>query len=276
MDASLTLSLLLGGLIGLSLGLFGGGGSILAVPVLVYVSRVAPAAAVPMSLAIVGATSLTASLAHWRNGRVRGRVALAFGGAGVAAAFVGARFTHLVSGHLLMMLFAALMTVAGGWMLLGRRLLGVRPARPQARWLPAVLAGAAVGAITGFLGVGGGFLVVPALIAFAGLDMREAVGTSLLVIAINSSAGLLGHLGDGHLDLGLIAALTGVAVAGAFAGERIARHLSVARLRQGFALFVITVGLAIATRTATSWRSPSARSPAHSSAVSVSPGVAAS
>lgn len=276
MDANLTLSLLLGGVTGCSLGLFGGGGSILAVPVLVYVTRVAPAAAVPMSLAIVGATSLTASLAHWRSGRVRGRVALAFGGAGVAAAFVGARFTHLVSGRLLMLLFAALMTLAGAWMLLGRRLVGATQARPQARWLHAVLAGAGVGAVTGFLGVGGGFLVVPALIAFAGLDMRTAVGTSLLVIAINSAAGFLGHLGDGHLDLGLIAALTAVAAVGAFAGERAARHLSVARLRQGFALFVITVGLAIATRTATGWRSHAASgSPAHSSAVSVSPGVAA-
>lgn len=227
-------------------------------PVLVYVTRVAPAAAVPMSLAIVGATSLTASLAHWRNGRVRGRVALAFGGAGVAAAFVGARFTHLISGHLLMMLFAALMTVAGGWMLLGRRLVGATRARPQARGCTLCWPARGSGPSPASSVSAAASWWAPAPIAFAGLDMREAVGTSLLVIAINSSAGLLGHLGDGHLDLGLIAALTGVAVAGAFVGERIARHLSVARLRQGFALFVITVGLAIATRTATSWRSRSA------------------
>jgi len=248
MDATLPLSLALGALIGCSLGLFGGGGSILAVPVLVYVSHVAPAAAVGMSLAIVGSTSLIAAFAHWRRGRVHGGTALRFGAAGILSALVGARFTHLVPGFVLMIAFAVLMTVAGGWMLLGRRL--VRPTpdaeRPRGRWLPALLAGAGVGAITGFLGVGGGSLVVPALVELARLDMRAAVGTSLLIIALNSGAGFLGHLDGDGMDFGLIALLTVAAIAGAFLGERAARHLSVHRLRQGFALFVITVGVVVA------------------------------
>jgi uncharacterized membrane protein YfcA len=102
-----------------------------------------------------------------------------------------------------------------------------------------------VGLVTGFFGVGGGFLVVPALIAFAGLDMREAVGTSLLVIAINSAAGFVGHLGGGHLDLGLVAGLTTAAVAGALVGERIARGISTLRLRRGFGVIVVAVGFAV-------------------------------
>jgi uncharacterized membrane protein YfcA len=113
------------------------------------------------------------------------------------------------------------------------------------RQTAAVLAGAGVGVVTGFLGVGGGFLVVPALIAFAGLDMREAVGTSLLVIAINSAAGFVGHLGRGQLDLGLIAALTATAVAGALVGERFARHISTPKLRRGFGVIVVAVGIAV-------------------------------
>jgi uncharacterized membrane protein YfcA len=102
--------------------------------------------------------------------------------------------------------------------------------------MASVLAGAGVGLVTRFLGVGGGFLVVPALIAFAGLDMREAVGTSLLVIAINSAAGFVGHLGGRQLNAGLITLLTTAAVVGALAGERVARQVSTTKLRRGFGL----------------------------------------
>jgi uncharacterized membrane protein YfcA len=252
-DALLVLSLALSGLIGFALGVFGGGGSILAVPMLVFVTRVTPSAAVGMSLAIVGATSLVAGYAHHRRGQVRPKVALLFGGAGVVTAFLAARLTHLVAGDVLMLSFAALMILVGGWMLTGagqvhpsehRDESAAGPRRP--RRMQAFLAGAVVGGITGFLGVGGGFLVVPALIAFAGLGMREAVGTSLLVIAINSAAGFVGHLGTGSLDFGLVAALTLAAVGGAVVGERAGRAVSIAKLRYGFAVFVIAVGVAVA------------------------------
>jgi len=252
-DWLVALSLALSGLIGFALGIFGGGGSILAVPMLVFVTRVAPSAAIGMSLAIVGATSLVAGYAHHRQGQVRLKVALSFGGAGILTAFLGARLTHFVSGTVLMLSFAALMILVGGWMLKGARHVqpavsrdetAVEPRRP--RMVQALLAGAAVGGITGFLGVGGGFLVVPALIAFAGLGMREAVGTSLVVIAINSAAGFVGHLGNGALNLGLVAALTIAAVLGAVLGERTGRAVSIAKLRLGFAAFVIAVGIAVA------------------------------
>ena len=248
MDATLALSLALCGLIGFALAAFGGGGSILAVPVLVFVTRVAPSTAVAMSLAIVGTTSLAASYAHHQRGQVRLGVAVLFGGSGILTAFLGARLTHLVSGRVLMLSFAALMVLVGIRMFPGRpgaESAHVRrtPARP--RVLQAVVAGGAVGAVTGFLGVGGGFLVVPALIAFTGLGMREAIGTSLLVIAINSAAGFVGHIGSEGLDLGLAAIFTPAAIVGAMAGERVARSVSIDKLRGGFALFVTAVGITV-------------------------------
>ena len=257
MDAAIVLSLALSAAIGFALGIFGGGGSILAVPMLVFVARVAPSAAIGMSLAIVGATSLAASYAYHRRGLVRFKVALLFGGSGIVTAFLGARLSHAVSGELLMLSFGALMVLVGGWMLMTtRKPRSIEHLRDcseprRARIMHAVVAGAAVGGTTGFLGVGGGFLVVPALIAFTGLGMREAVGTSLLVIAINSAAGFVGHLDSDGMSLPLVAGFTVVAVMGGMIGERMSRALSIARLRRGFALFVITVGMAV-TSSATS------------------------
>lgn len=237
-------SVLLSVLIGLALGIYGGGGSILAVPVLVLVTHLAPAEAVGTSLAIVGTTSLIASFAHHRQGALKPKVALLFGLSGVLAAFLGAKLTGLVSGHVVMHAFAALMLVVGVGMLFGKGRVSATP-RGVPRPTAAFLAGAGVGLITGFLGVGGGFLVVPALVVFAGLDMREAVGTSLLVIAINSAAGFVGHLGGGHLDLGLIAGLTAAAAAGALVGERAGRRISTLRLRRGFGVLVVAVGILV-------------------------------
>jgi uncharacterized protein len=240
-------SVLLSGMVGLSLGMVGGGGSILAVPVLVLVTHLAPAAAVGTSLAMVGATSLVASYAHHRRGHVMPQVALVFGLSGVLTAFLGARLTALVSGTILMYVFAGLMLVVGVGMVLGRGRDAGREARsaPAPRLMASILAGASVGLVTGFLGVGGGFLVVPALVAFAGLELRQAVGTSLLVIAINSAAGFAGHLAGGHLDVGLIVVLTTAAVVGALVGERAARQLSTTKLRRAFGLVVIVVGLVV-------------------------------
>lgn len=249
MDAALASTLALMSVVGLALGVFGGGGSILAVPVLVYVAGVAPSTAIGMSLAIVGVTSLVASLAHQRRGAVDHRVAALFGGAGIATAYLAAKLTHLASERGLMLAFAVMMLGVGAWMLVGRRQPIAAAASSRLRPAAALIAGAAVGAVTGFLGVGGGFLVVPALIGFARLDMRKAVGTSLVVVAINSAAGFLGHGGSG-MPYSLLVALTAVATLGAVIGERAARRVAVAQLRTGFALLVVVVGIAVAAATA--------------------------
>jgi uncharacterized protein len=247
MASELVSSVLLSAVIGLALGIFGGGGSILAVPVLVLVTHLAPAEAIATSLAIVGTTSLIASYAHHRQGLVKPKVALLFGLSGIVTAFLGAKLSGLVSGAMIMHAFAALMLIVGIGMLLGK---GRTVAPPRAlRDLPgptaAALVGAGVGLITGFLGVGGGFLVVPALMVVAGLNMREAVGTSLLVIAINSAAGFIGHLGGSRLDASLIAVLTAAAVAGALVGERLARHIASTKLRRAFGVIVLAIGLTV-------------------------------
>jgi len=238
-------------LVGLALGLFGGGGSILALPVLVYVAGIAPQPAIAMSLAIVGATSLLAGLLHRRGGRVDLRVAGTFGATGMVGAFLGSRLTHLVADPVLLLSFAALMLVVGASMLSGiadrlgtrARVGGVR----RTGWT--ALVGLVVGAATGFLGVGGGFLVVPALVLLARLPMAQAVGTSLFVIAANAAAGLVGHLADGPLDLRATAGFTAAAVVGAIAGQELAGRVSPHRLRRGFAVFVLVVGFFVARQT---------------------------
>lgn len=248
MAPHLAAALLLSALIGVSLGLLGGGGSILAVPVLVYVARVGVHESIGMSLAVVGATSLAGAAFHARRGRVDYRAAALFGGAGMAGAPLGAQLTHRVPPPVLLLLFAGLMLLVAALMLRGRGLAGSRPGAPAPRLGPVLAAGLAVGALTGFLGVGGGFLIVPALTLLAGLPMHRAVGTSLLVIAANCAAGVLGHLGRGGVPLGLTAAFTAVATVGALLGERMAGRLDPQRLRRGFGLFVLGVGLFLASR----------------------------
>lgn len=244
MELHSAFALLLSGAIGISLGLLGGGGSILAVPVLVYVAGIGVKESVPMSLAIVGATSLFGSLLHGRKGKIDLKVAATFGGAGIIGAYFGARLTHLVSSGMLLLLFAALMLAVAALMLWRKGQPDAGADEKHERSLPLTLgAGLAVGVLTGFLGVGGGFLVVPALVLFAGLPMRVAVGTSLLVIAINSAAGFVGHMSEGQLHFSLTAAFTVAAVAGTFVGERFARRVRAEQLRRLFAFFVALVAI---------------------------------
>jgi uncharacterized membrane protein YfcA len=248
MEWSMVLALLFSGVIGVSLGLLGGGGSILAVPMLVYVAGIAARAAVAMSLAIVGTTSVIASVLHGRQGRLDYKVAALFGGAGMIGAFLGAQFTHRVSHAVLLLAFAVLMLLVGTLMLLRQQWeTPTASAHHDRSMLRVLLAGLGVGVVTGFLGVGGGFLIVPALVVFTTVPMHVAVGTSLLVIAINSAAGFVGHLGQEEVPLALTGAFTVAAVAGTFVGARLAGHLHAHRLRRMFAGFVIVVALCLIT-----------------------------
>lgn len=253
MTLSLALALLLIALVGLSLGLLGGGGSILAVPVLVYVAHLAPADAIAMSLLIVGASSVVGGVAHHRAGTVDWRTTGWFAAPGIGMAYVGAGLTRRVPGAVLLAAFAVLMVGVGVWMLVRRRG-GAAGEAPGPRRAPrrgtTILAGALVGGITGFLGIGGGFLIVPALVAFAGLGMRQAVGTSLVIIAINSAAAFVGHLGEAALHWPLAAAFTVVSVAFVLLGARLGRIIPPEKLRVAFAILVLGVGVAMALRSA--------------------------
>lgn len=246
------LALLLSVPIGVSLGLLGGGGSTLAVPLLVLVGGVAPSEAIGMSLAIVAVTSLLAALLHARTGGVAWRTAAAFAPAGAAGALAGAQLTYLVAPDALLAIFGLLLLVIGALMLLGttRRAAQRACARPaEPRGLTAILAaGAVVGVLTGFLGVGGGFVIVPALLLLCRLDIKQAVGTSLVVIAVNAAAGLLGHLGHDHIDAPLTALFTAFAALGAVGGHALATRARAERLQRGFAGLVVVVGGAVAAR----------------------------
>ncbi|GAC1325647.1 MAG: hypothetical protein NVSMB25_24310 [Thermoleophilaceae bacterium] len=235
----MTIAFLLSMLIGLSLGLLGGGGSILTIPILIYALGVEPKRAIAMSLFVVGATSAVSAFQHALSGRVRVRTAAVFGGAGMAGAFAGGRINRFIPAGFLLAAFAFLMVFMAIAMLRGRKELeGERASVPVLR---VALQGAAVGFLTGLVGAGGGFIVVPALVLLVGLPMREAVATSLLVIALNSFAGFAGSLGHVTLDWHLTAVVTGAAVAGAVAGTALSGRVPQATLRRMFAWLVLAM-----------------------------------
>lgn len=243
-----TAGLALAALIGLSLGLLGGGGSILTVPILVYVVGYDTKASIAMSLAIVAVVSLVGAAGHWRAGRVRVRTALAFGGIAMLGAFAGARLAGLLTGAVQLVLLGLVMLLASVLMLTRA---GARADAAPARdpHLAAVaVAGLGVGVLTGLVGVGGGFLIVPALVLLLSVPMKEAVGTSLLVITLNAAAGFAGYLGTVELDWLFLAGFTGVAIGGILVGTRLVHYVPTAVLRRGFAVFLVVVGIFILYR----------------------------
>lgn len=236
------MGLVLGFGIGGSLGLLGGGGSILTVPALVYLVGQTPQVAVMTSLAIVGANSAMGAFFHQAQGTLNWHVALLFGGAGMATAFLAAGFSDRLSPDVIMVAFAGLMLLIG-LLLVFRRTNNSSRELEHLSLGKIIVSGAAVGLLTGILGVGGGFLIVPALVMLVGLPMQQAVGTSLVVIAMNSLAGFVGHLGDGALDVPSLVVFVAAGLAGTFAGARLAHRLPAAKLRQLFAGFVILLAL---------------------------------
>lgn len=236
----LVLAVILSVAIGLTVGLLGGGGSILTLPLLVYLLGVEAKQAIASSLLVVGATALVGAVSHARAGNVQALAGALFGGAAMAGAFVGGRLAGLVPGASLLLVFAAILLVTALAMMRPRaEPTEARPIAPS-RIVPI---GVSVGVLAGFVGAGGGFLVVPALVLFGGLTMRQAVGTSLMVIALQSFAGLLGHLRHTTIDLRLAGLLTGAAVTGALVGAALARRVEAAHLRRGFAWLVLSMGL---------------------------------
>ena len=248
----------LGVAIGLSLGALGGGGSILTVPALVYVLGESATTATAGSLIIVGSASLVGAASHARQHRVRWRAGAAFGVAGIPASYAGSLLNATVNPHVLLIAFAGLMVVAGVAMLWRQRsstpvaAVPAQPAPTVSTVTRVLVAGAAVGFLTGFFGVGGGFVIVPGLVFALGYEMSIAVATSLLVIAINTIVALVARIGHDTFDLMVLIPFAVGAVAGAVAGRRGAEHVSQRTLTRIFAglLFVVAAYVAVRAGTA--------------------------
>jgi uncharacterized membrane protein YfcA len=231
-------------LIGVTLGMLGGGGSILTVPVFVYVMGLAPKDAIAMSLPVVGTTSLVGALGHWRDGNVDWRAVAVFGPLAMVGAFGGAWLATFVSGSFQLVLLGIVMLAAGVLMLQGRG-----PEEDSARVALAggrrhvVLgcAGLAVGVLTGLVGVGGGFLIVPALVLLVGVPMKRAIGTSLLVISLSTMTALAGYHGQASISWRVVVLFTALAVAGTLAGTQAVRWLPARGLRRAFGVLVLAL-----------------------------------
>jgi uncharacterized membrane protein YfcA len=248
----MAVAVVLGLLIGLLLGLMGGGGSILAVPALVYGASMPLAAAIPTSLIVVGISAAVAVLPRLKL--VQWRLAGVFAGTGAAAAFAGAAVNRRLHPTVVLLGFSALMVVAGIQMLRDRREVGGACALPAGgiNWrscLPkAITAGLGVGFLTGLFGVGGGFLIIPVLVVLLGLPIATAVATSLVVISVNSAAGIIAHLGTVAIDYRIASAFTIAAIVGSLLAGRLAIRLPADRLRRWFAYLVLAVALYVTVR----------------------------
>ncbi|GII75712.1 UPF0721 transmembrane protein [Sphaerisporangium rufum] len=229
-------------LVGLTLGLFGGGGSILTVPLLVYLAGVPARAAIAMSLFVVGVTSVASAAGHARAGRIRWKVGLLFGLAGMAGAYGGGLLGPHLPPALLLAGFALMMLATGIAMIRSAHAPGPSAPHADAPVWHIVAEGVGVGLVTGLVGAGGGFLVVPALVLLGGLSMGTAVATSLVVIAMKSFAGLAGYLAAVQLDWSVALPVAAAAVAGGLVGGRLAVRVRPERLRGAFGWFVLVMG----------------------------------
>ena len=243
--------------IGISLGLIGGGGSILTVPVLVYLFGISPLTAISYSLFVVGSTSLVGTLNSYRKGLVDVKTAFLFGISSLITVFVTRKFIiplipkHFVIGGftisfdiLTMILFAVLMLVASISMIKNKSISeeGTHINKPNSVLF---LLGIAIGLITGFLGAGGGFLLIPALVLFLHLPMQKAVGTSLLIIALNSLVGFAGDIGLYKTDWVFLIVISLIAITGVIAGGLLGKKIRGESLKKGFGWFVLLMGIYI-------------------------------
>jgi len=245
------LSVALGFLIGLSLGLLGGGGSILTVPIFVYVLGFAPKQSIAMSLLIVGATSLVGAAGHWREGHVKVRAAALFGAVAMVGAFLGTRLAVRLTGGEQLAIFATVMLIAAWFMARwrgGDERPGGGPVSAKSM-APAVTVaeGLAVGLLTGLVGVGGGFFIVPALV-WAGLPLGDAVGTSLVTIAMNCAVGFYGYIGQAEIAWTPMLFVACGTLPGIATGTYAMRYVSQRALRRSFAALLVCVAVFILYR----------------------------
>ncbi len=247
--------------IGISLGLIGGGGSILTVPVLVYLFGVNPVLATAYSLFIVGASSLVGTIPKYKQGLVNLKTALIFGVPAIAAVFITRKIIvpaipkevfsigdFVVTKSILMMvLFAILMVFASISMIRDKKKIEQEDLveKQKFNYPMILLEGAVVGLLTGLVGAGGGFLIIPALVIFSKLPMKQAVGTSLLIIAAKSLIGFTGDLSNYTMDWKLLLTITGLAIVGIFIGDAASKKIDGNKLKKGFGWFVLVMGIYI-------------------------------
>jgi uncharacterized protein len=224
-------------LIGVTLGILGGGGSILMLPVLVYVLHVESKQAITVSLLVIGSTSAVSLFAHAKN--VQWRTGLLFGIAGMVGSVLGSRASAAVSGRFLLLTFGAVMIAAALMML--RKAPDAPPKRGPPNMAAALTLGALVGVVSGLVGAGGGFLIVPTLVLVAGVEMRAAVATSLLVIAMQSLAGFVSH--KESIPWGLATVLLGCSIVGSLLGSSFSHRLPQAQLKRAFGVLVFVMGV---------------------------------
>lgn len=245
--------------IGLSLGLIGGGGSILTVPVLVYLFGIDPVLATAYSLFIVGATSLVGAFPKYKNGDINLKTAFIFGIPSIIAVYATRAYLvpnipqHIfqlggleVTKPLMMMIVFAILMVFASVSMIRNKSNTTAEKGPQVFNYPMILLeGTIVGMLTGFVGAGGGFLIIPALVLFSKLPMKKAIGTSLLIIAVKSLFGFTGDLGKQQIDWTLLLSVTALAVIGIFAGNALSKKISADSLKKGFGWFVLVMGIYI-------------------------------
>ncbi len=228
--------------IGVTLGLLGGGGSILTVPAFVYALGVEPKAAIAMSLPVVGAAALLGAFQHWRAGKVALRTALPLGASAMVGAYGGARLARSLNGQVQLALLAIVIIVAAVSMFRNARLDDATLASAAPSWPLLLAIGVGVGALTGTVGAGGGFMIVPALVLVGRLPMGQAVGTSLLVIAMNTAAAFVGYRGAADVQWRLVFWFGAFMAIGILAGSALIDRVPARTLKRAFAVLLLAVG----------------------------------
>lgn len=246
--------------IGISLGLIGGGGSILTVPVMVYLFGLQPLLATSYSLFVVGSTSFVGAFNNLRKGLVNVKAALLFGASSIATVFLTRKFLvpaipkdiftirgfTITESMLTMVLFAILMLVASVSMIRNKKVVKHEEEnKDHFRFGKLVTYGITIGLVTGLLGAGGGFLLIPALVLLLKLPMKKAIGTSLMIIALNSLVGFTGDLGHFSIDWFFLVKVTAIAIAGIFIGGALSKKIPGEKLKKGFGWFVLVMGIYI-------------------------------
>ena len=246
-------------LIGISLGLIGGGGSILTVPVLVYLFKIEPVTATAYSLFIVGTTSLVGAFPKYNKGEINTKTAIVFGIPSILSVYSTRAFIVpaipneiftigpliATKSFMTMLLFAVLMVFASVSMIRSKKEVVDEEVEQVFNYPMILLEGTIVGLITGLVGAGGGFLIIPALVLFSKLPMKQAIGTSLIIIAAKSLIGFTGDLGHQTINWNLLLLVTTLAIAGIFIGNTIGSKIPADKLKKGFGWFVLVMGIYI-------------------------------